>query len=157
MAKAQGALKKLSMNQDSLEFSNPVRIRTLVVDDSPSYLEVICALIERDQAIDIIGRAADGADAIKAVAELQPDVVLMDIDMPRMNGLSAALILSENFQATKIVMMSSEDSLDARLACLACGASAFIAKSKIHEDIAAKLRYLFDNNTPIPAVHRAEA
>src|SRR5512140_589979 len=90
------------------------RIRAVVVDDSPSYLEVVCAMLEVDDVVDVVARASNGADAIPAVANLRPDLLLMDVDMPLIDGLSAAAFVSVQFPSTKIVLMSAEDSPELR-------------------------------------------
>jgi YesN/AraC family two-component response regulator len=65
---------------------NGRRIRVLIVDDHDLFREGLRQLIETDPAIEVVGEAANGQDALKMVAELQPDVVLMDINMPGMDG-----------------------------------------------------------------------
>jgi DNA-binding NarL/FixJ family response regulator len=103
-------------------------LRVVVVDDSPSFLEVACALLEREEGIEVAGKGTDGTEAICAVANLRPDVLLMDIQMPCMNGLTAALLISQHFPAVKIVLMSSDGSLPMRIACQSSGAQAFVYK-----------------------------
>jgi two-component system, NarL family, nitrate/nitrite response regulator NarL len=110
------------------------RIRAVVVDDSPSYLEVVCAMLEVDDVVDVVARASNGADAIPAVANLRPDLLLMDVDMPLVDGLSAAAFVSVQFPSTKIVLMSAEDSPELRDACAACGAIAFIYKAHFRDE-----------------------
>lgn len=115
------------------------RLRTIVIDDSPGFLEVICELLEREDVIDIIARGKDGMDAIELTAKLNPDLVLMDIDMPRLDGLNAALIISARFPLTKIVLMSVEDSPQLRADCLVCGVTMFVNKARFKEDFACAL------------------
>jgi DNA-binding NarL/FixJ family response regulator len=116
------------------------KLRTLLVDDSAEYLTAVCAVLERDGTIDVIGAAGNGIEAIKAVADLQPDLVIMDVQMPQMDGLIAASVLSRHFPATKIVLISAEDSHQLRLASRAAGADAFLAKSRFKQDLASVLQ-----------------
>lgn len=127
----------MQMNQQiipALLNRHPVRsavaepLRVVVVDDSPGFLEVACALLELEDGIEIVGTGKDGTEAIHAVANLRPDVLLMDIQMPYMNGLTAALLVSEHFPAVKVVLMSSDGSLPMRIACQSSGARAFVYK-----------------------------
>ncbi len=65
------------------------KIRVLIVDDSPTAREAIAAILTRDPEIQIVGQAADGAEAVALAAQLKPDVITMDITMPKMNGYEA--------------------------------------------------------------------
>ena len=115
------------------------KLRILLVDDSADYVTVICAVLEQDGRIEVIGTAGNGIEAIEAVADLQPDLVIMDVQMPQMDGLMAASVLSRYFPATKIVLMSAEDSDQVRLASRVAGADAFMAKSLLGQDLAGVL------------------
>ena len=97
---------------------NHHRLRTAVIDDSETFLEVVCALLECDDSLDVVARGHDGEEAINIVAKLRPDLVVMDIDMPRLDGLNAALVISTRFPSTQIVLMSAEDSRELRADCL---------------------------------------
>lgn len=112
------------------------KLRILLVDDSADYVTVICAVLEEKGTIEVIGTAGNGIEAIEAVADLQPDLVIMDVQMPQMDGLTAASVLSRHFPATKIVLMSAEDSHQLRLAARAAGADVFVAKSLLGQDLA---------------------
>ena len=121
----------------------PRRLRTVVVDDSRDYLDVACALFEIEDVIDVVGRAENGADAIQAVAHLQPDLLVMDVHMPLISGLSAATFVSVEFPGIKIILMSSDDSLPLRDICELCGAHAFIPKSGFPQDFMPTVHSLF--------------
>jgi len=110
------------------------RLRTIVIDDSATFLEVVCALLERDNELDIVARGTNGKEAIELVAKLHPDLVVMDVDMPELDGLMAALIISCGFPEARIVLMSAEDSPDLRMECMGCGAEAFVYKPRFRED-----------------------
>jgi DNA-binding NarL/FixJ family response regulator len=98
------------------------------VDDSPLFLEAVCALLELNPEIEIVGVAADGVNAIEVVSSLLPELVLMDVDMPYLDGLNAALLISTRFPSIRVVLMSAEDSDELRADCQACGAAAFVHK-----------------------------
>ena len=70
-------------------------VRTLVVDDSPELLEVFCALLALHPGIEIVGTARDGVEALQAWADLEPELVLMDVTMPNMDRITAAMLLAE--------------------------------------------------------------
>jgi DNA-binding NarL/FixJ family response regulator len=98
------------------------------VDDSPLFLEAVCALLELNPEIEIVGVAADGINAIEVVATLKPELLLMDVEMPKLDGLNTALLISTRFPEIRIVLMSAEDSEALRADCEACGATAFVHK-----------------------------
>ena len=109
--------------------------RTLVVDDSATILHAICTLLEHHDLVAIAGRVESGQEAIDAVLELKPELVLMDADMPGMSGLRTALLLSQMLPETEIVMMSMDTSPQFRSACSGCGASAVIYKPKFLREL----------------------
>lgn len=84
-----------------------VPMRTLVVDDTPDLLEVFCTLLEMDDRIELIGRATNGIEALDAVASFRPDLVIMDVQMPEMDGFTAAALIRLNFPEVSIVLMSA--------------------------------------------------
>src|SRR5438552_4154639 len=93
----KGATLKMEINQQVAArtiIPKPVTavaepLRVVVVDDSVEFLEVVSGLVELEDSIEVVGKATDGTEAIHAVAELSPDLVLMDVNMPYMNGLTA--------------------------------------------------------------------
>ncbi|HWC19886.1 MAG TPA: response regulator transcription factor [Terriglobales bacterium] len=116
------------------------RLRTIVIDDSPSFLEVVCALLERDNELDIVARGRNGKEAIELVAKLNPDLVLMDVAMPQLDGLTAALLIACSWPDTRVVLMSAEDSPELRLESMSCGAEAFVPKPRFREDFPSCLK-----------------
>lgn len=129
-------------------------VRVLVVDDSPQFLEVVCVLLELEDRVDVVGRANDGAEAIRAVAALRPDLVLMDVQMPTMNGITAALIISTCFPSTKVVLMSADESPELREQSRRCGARAFLEKRSFRKRLPEVLQYGMPERTQ---VHAADA
>jgi CheY-like chemotaxis protein len=103
-------------------------IRALVVDDTPDVLEVVCAMLEMEDGIEIVGRASNGSQALEAVACLHPDLVVMDMQMPTMDGLTAAKLIHLAFPEIAIVLMSADPTCYDRNQVLASGAEAFIDK-----------------------------
>src|SRR5215475_13544391 len=106
----------------------PQEIRVVVVDDSPDFLDVVCGLLKLEDFIEVVGKAADGSGAIQAASDLHPDVILMDVQMPYMNGHTTALLLSQHFPEIRVILMSADESLQTRIACQSSGARAFVYK-----------------------------
>ena len=124
---------------------NPVRsaaahkLRAVVVDRSSSYVAVICALLEFDDVVDVVGMASNGVDALEVIANLQPDLILVDVEMSYPNRLSAATVITERFPDAAVVMMSAQDSPMLRGVCRRLGAYGFLDKSRIRQELATLL------------------
>ena len=99
------------MSNDAAIDERPASLRILIVDDHPRMRSVLRITLTRQKAIrvEIVGEAADGDDAIAATAELNPDVVLMDVEMPCMNGIEATRRIASRFPAVYIIGWTSCD------------------------------------------------
>ena len=116
-------------------------IRVLVVDDQELVRSGFCVILDADDGITVVGEAGDGEAAVAAVAAHHPDVVLMDIRMPGMDGLQAArLITGGLLPAPKIVMLTTFDLDDYVYEALRAGASGFLLKDAPRHDLIAAVR-----------------
>ena len=107
------------------------RIRVLVVDDSALMRKLIPAILARDSSIEVVGTAMDGAFALKKIEELQPDVVTLDLEMPRMDGMETLRLIMLNAPVPVILFSThSKEGGYATLKALALGAVDFVAKPK---------------------------
>ena len=120
--------------QEPLRKPDPNRIRTVVVDDSPTFLEVACELLELDPAIDLVARAGKGGEAIEIVMKLKPDMVLMDVNMPYLDGLTLAWFFAHRFPSARVVLMSTDESAELREACEEAGAFDFVHKENFRQE-----------------------
>ncbi|MBR9827391.1 MAG: response regulator transcription factor [Oceanospirillales bacterium] len=102
------------------------RIRVLLVDDHPLVIDGIQARLEGEGDIEVVGRGGNGQEAIVLSRELQPDVVLMDISMPVMNGLEATRILSEQAPDTRVLILSMHDNREYMVQLIQSGARGYI-------------------------------
>jgi two-component system response regulator DegU len=117
-------------------------LRVLVVDDNESVRRSVCLLLRAQADIDVVCEAADGDDALLKIREHLPDVVLLDITMPTMNGLEAAEIIKREFPSVQIVIVSQHDSRGFQWAALAAGVSGYVVKSNVARDLIPELRRL---------------
>jgi DNA-binding NarL/FixJ family response regulator len=107
-----------------------VVITILIVDDHPSFRGTARALLE-SEGFEVVGEAADGASALEAAESLRPDVVLLDVYLPDINGFEVAAALTKNGKAPAIVMTSSRDARDFGPLVEQSGARGFVAKAEL--------------------------
>ena len=105
-----------------------MRIRTLIVDDSPFMLKVLSQILERAGNFDLVGTAMDGGQALRHVSMLSPELVLMDVHMPHLNGIQAARYLKKGEKPPVIIVITSDDSSATRQTAEEAGADAFVSK-----------------------------
>ncbi len=121
-------------------------IRTLVVDDSIAALRSICCFLKLQPNIDIVGTARDGRQGLASAHGLRPDLVLIDVQMPVMNGIEAAARLRHDLPDTRIIMVTVHDSPEVRQACRESGADGFIAKERLDEELPGLIEHIFTCN-----------
>ena len=122
------------------------QIRILLVDDFPAWRDRICSLLESTPQLKVIGRASDGLQAVHMAAKFRPDIILLDIGLPSINGIEAACrIMEDGACRSKIVFVSENRDSDIIAKALGCpGVFGYVHKSDAHADllpaIAAALR-----------------
>ena len=113
--------------------SRPTRV--LIVDDHPMVAEGIRAILETYDDISVIGTLANGQEAIEAAPALAPDVILLDLNMPRMGGLTATELLLERLPDTRILILSMHDSAEYIATALRHGAMGYVLKDVPTEEV----------------------
>jgi DNA-binding NarL/FixJ family response regulator len=109
------------------------RRRVVLADDHPDVLRRVFAML--DPAFDVVATVSDGCSAVEAVHRLNPDVLLLDIAMPEMDGIHAALELKQVGCATKIIFLSMHQEEDYVAAALQTGANGYVFKSRMRSDL----------------------
>ena len=115
-------------------------IRVVLVDDAADIRGLLKLVLEFDAEFDVVGEAGNGEDAVRLTAELQPDLVVLDIAMPVMDGLDALRQLREVAPASKVVMYSAYDSGWLAERARGFGAAAYIDKTAGVVDLVGQLR-----------------
>jgi DNA-binding NarL/FixJ family response regulator len=105
--------------------------RVLLVDDDPFFVEALSTLLAPDERIRIMGSAGDGAEALALAEELRPDVVLMDIHMPVMDGFEATRRIRASFPGTRVVFLTSSSSQELAEQAFLAGADGFLTKDSL--------------------------
>jgi len=115
-------------------------LRVLVVDDNESVRRSIGQVLHSQADIKVVCEAVDGSDAVLKIREHLPDVVLLDITMPNMNGLELAEILKREFPSIRIVIVTQHDSRGFQWGALAAGVTGYVVKSNSGRDLIPELR-----------------
>ena len=110
-------------------------IRVLIVDDHPMVAEGIQSILETYDDILVVGTLGNGQDAVEMAGTLAPDVILMDLNMPRLGGLAATEILLERAPSTRILILSMHDSPEYIASALSHGAMGYVLKDVPTEEI----------------------
>src|SRR5215467_14786306 len=101
----------------------------LVVDDSAPWRLLVSSILERTSSLRVVGEARDGVEAIEKALTLHPDVVILDIGMPRLNGIEAAKKIRQASPKSKVIFLTQESDSDVRSVALSTGATAYLLKS----------------------------
>lgn len=117
-------------------------IRLLIVDDEPLFVEMVRAMLGAEQGIEIVGTAADGEEGVRLAAELNPDVIVMDISMPIMNGIDATREIRENDPAASILILTGGTNVAEIDNARTAGAGGYLTKDRIANDLVDEIRGL---------------
>ncbi|WP_347956960.1 response regulator transcription factor [Gordonia aichiensis] len=123
-------------------------IRVLIVDDQRLVRAGLRMLCESTDDLDVVGEAADGAEAIRAVIALTPDVVLMDLRMPGLDGVAATTQITRRPDAPKVLVLTTFDDDDHLYPALAAGAAGFLVKDTDPADLLDAIRRVADGDLP---------
>jgi two-component system response regulator NreC len=120
-------------------------MRILIADDNELVRRGIARLLSVDKELEICGEASNSSETLQKADELVPDLILLDISMPGMNGLDTAQLLRQKLPALKILVISQHDSSQLLPRSLEAGAHGCIDKARIATDLLPALRKLFKN------------
>lgn len=118
-------------------------IRAVVADDSPTDLKRVSSILEVREKVQLIGSATDGYHALCRVAELEPDLVLVDSRLTGINGLEAARQIKGRSQPPVVIMLTPDDTPGSHAAARAAGTDAVVAKRRLLTQLRAAIRRLF--------------
>ena len=124
--------------------------KVMIVDDHTLFRQGVRAAIERDGDFQVVGEAADGREALAQARALRPDLVLMDINMPGLNGLEAVREIKGALPSTKVIMLTVRDDEASLLDAIKGGAEGFLGKNIRGEALRASLRGAMTGQAAIP-------
>lgn len=116
------------------------QIRVLIADDHHAVRQVFAIVLSQEPDIQVVGQAFDGQMAVDLATRLQPDVVLMDLTMPKLNGIEATRAIASQNPGIRVIGLSMHDSRDAADAMREAGSVAYLSKGAQAEEIIAAIR-----------------
>jgi len=120
-------------------------IKVLLVENHTVVREGFCALIEKQHDMEVVGQAKDGVEAIRLTREKHPDVVIMDINMPYMNGIEATRQIKAEMPGTKILVLSAYDDRELVMDMVKAGSLGYLLKDCVFEELAGAIRTVNEN------------
>jgi len=131
------------------------KIRVLIADDHTLFRESLRSLLNADEDIDVVGEAGDGIEAVCKSATLRPDVVLMDIAMPNMNGMQATRQMKKENPSIKVLILTMYDTEQYIFEMLRCGAAGYILKRAAARELIAAIQAVFQGEAYLyPSITR---
>ncbi|EYT60134.1 response regulator transcription factor [Microbacterium maritypicum] len=112
----------------------------MIVDDDPLVRSALSHFVSRDPEITVVAQAEDGVEAIATVEREQPDVVMMDVQMPEMDGIEATGVIAERWPHVRVLAVTTLDGSDTVLPMLSAGASGYLLKDSSADDIVTGVR-----------------
>ena len=138
-----GTLAGLVAPAEEVAAGSHERVPTLIADDSAVCRRAAVLLLARLPQVEMVGAAEDGVDALALVASTRPDLVLMDLQMPRLNGLQATRKIRAEFPGVRVIMTSFNDSEEWKAASFASGVDRFIPKECLRDELPGAIAQLF--------------
>ena len=121
------------------------KIRVLIADDHRLFAEALAAILSTDERLEVVGHASDGEEAVELATRLGPDVVLMDISMPVLDGIEAAMELRERGQRARVLMLTGSNSRADVDRARQAGAAGYVTKDRIAAELIDAIHEVVDS------------
>lgn len=127
-------------------------IRVLVVEDFAPFRRFICSTLSKRSDLEIVDEAADGQEAVRKAGEMKPDLILLDIGLPTMNGIAAARQIRELTPESKIIFVTQESSADVVQEALGTGALGYVVNTTVNGNLLAAVEAVLEGNQYVSAL-----
>jgi two-component system NarL family response regulator len=125
----------------------PDVIRVLIVDDHALYRRGLQTVLSTEDGIEVVGEAADGVEAVDQAEEILPDVIVMDVGMPKRGGIDACRVIKQRVPSARILMLTSSDDEANLFEAVRAGANGYLLKDVPPEEVAAGIRGVFQGQS----------
>lgn len=125
-------------------------VHVFIVDDCERWRRAVCSILQQDKDLEVIGEGSDGLEAVQKSEELQPDLVLLDLGLPNLNGMEAARRIRQVSPGSRIIFLTSNDSPELVQEALRIGALGFVIKSDAASDLLCAVRAVIRNQRFVP-------
>ena len=127
------------------------RIRVMIVDDHSIVRVGLQQVLDQSGEFEVVGQAADGEEAVRVAADVSPDVVVMDVMMPKKDGVEACREIMESAPETRVLMLTASTEEDAFVEAVAAGATGYLQKETDREQLLSAVRNVAQGNLRLPA------
>ena len=111
------------------------KVRVLVVDDFEAWRRFVCSTLQKNPELQVVGEASDGLEAVHKTTELQPDLIVLDLGLPTLNGIEAARQIRKLTPESKILFVTQESSADVVQIAMSSGARGYVLKARAVIDL----------------------
>ncbi len=111
------------------------KVRVLVVDDFEAWRRFVCSTLQKNPELQVVGEASDGLEAVHKATELHPDLIVLDLGLPTLNGIDAARQILKLTPGSKILFLTQESSADVVQVALSSGAQGYVLKARALIDL----------------------
>jgi DNA-binding NarL/FixJ family response regulator len=122
-------------------------LNIFIADDHPIFRRGLCEVIEGDPQMQLAGQAADGEEALRQIRELRPAVAVLDVQMPKLNGLQVARILAGESSAAKLILLTMHEDAELFYEAMDLGLRAYVLKESAAEDLLQAIRCVAEGRT----------
>lgn len=125
-----------------------VSLRLLIADDHALVRSGLRSMLQREPGVEIVGEARNGREAVELCRSLEPDLVLMDVRMPEMDGLEATRAIKQECPGTGVLMVTMHENRDYMLEATKAGAAGYVLKDALRNELISAIRRVVDVETP---------
>jgi DNA-binding NarL/FixJ family response regulator len=123
-----------------------ITIRVLVADDYEPWCRLVSSALQKQPQLQLVGEASDGVEAVQKAQELKADIILLDVNLPKLNGFKVAHRILEHLPQSKIMLVSADRSFDIAAEALRMGAYGYLVKSDAGRELVRALEAVLEGN-----------